>query len=148
MQEKHLTKIQQLFTIIVGEELLKCRFKSSNHKGIKGNCVWQQMLTICCDHFSSHTMSNHYAVQRKPRECQLYAFKKKPLKITLAIWGFLYFHTNCEIICSSSVKNTVGSLIGISLNLTGGINLPDFRLYYKATVIKTVWYWHKDRNID
>ena len=30
---------------------------------------------------------------------------------------FLYFHTNCEIICSSSVKNTIGSLIGIALNL-------------------------------
>ena len=33
-------------------------------------------------------------------------------------------------------------------NGAGEINLPDFRLYCKPSVIKTVWYWNKDKNID
>ena len=64
----------------------------------------------------------------------------------------MVFFTELEQIISQLVwkyrKTRIPKAILRKRNGTGGINLPDFRIYYKATVIRTVWYWNKYRNID
>ena len=61
----------------------------------------------------------------------------------------MVFFTELEQISSQFVQKPSNRQSNLEKkNGTGEINLPYSGLYYKATVIKTVWYWHKDRNID
>ena len=72
----------------------------------------------------------------------IYRFNAIPIKLPLAFFTELEQKISQFVWTPNSQSNLEKE------KRAGGIRLPDFRLYYKATVIKTVWYWHKNRNID
>ena len=72
----------------------------------------------------------------------LNGFNSIPIKLTTVFW------TELEQIISQFVWKQIATAILRKKNGTEWINLLDFRPYPKATVIKTVWYWKKDRSID
>ena len=75
----------------------------------------------------------------------IYMFNAIPIKIS---WTFFTELDNNLKICMESEKTPDNWRNFEKENLSGGHHNAGLKLYYKAVIIKTVWYWHKNRHID